>query len=209
MRQAVLSLLLACEPEQGFFESGSCVRFLRSWSFQKTFAEAMVLLFVCAVPGWKRSVPERQCHWRFPWLRQWRQWRRAEVTGAGGTGRKLAFCWRSCTQGRHAGGNCGAGWSEGGSPLSRDGALLYPSGPGAVVIGVSYTRAKAVLRFRSCRAGLVVIVIKRRDETDRPLDARDGIAVNGCVSWPARPAGCANGAKRSAALVVSGVSGWL
>ncbi len=66
MRQAVLSLLLACEPEQGFFESGSCVRFLRSWSFQKTFVEAMVLLFVCAVPGWKRSVPERQCHWRFP-----------------------------------------------------------------------------------------------------------------------------------------------
>ena len=33
MRQAVLSLPLACEPEQGFFESGSCVRFFRSWSF--------------------------------------------------------------------------------------------------------------------------------------------------------------------------------
>ena len=66
MRQAVLSLLLACEPKQGFFESGGFVRFLRSRSFQKSFAEAMVFLFVCAVPGWKRSVPERQCHWRFP-----------------------------------------------------------------------------------------------------------------------------------------------
>ena len=54
---------------------------------------------------------------------------------------------------------------------------------------------------------MVVIVINRRDETDRTLDARDGIAVHGCVSWSARPAGCANGAKRSAALVVLGVSG--
>ena len=44
-----------------------------------------------------------------PWLRLWRQWRRAEVTGAGGTGRKLVFWWRSCSQGRHAGGNCRAG----------------------------------------------------------------------------------------------------
>jgi len=35
MRHAVLSLLLTCEPEQGFLESGSCVLFLRSWSFQK------------------------------------------------------------------------------------------------------------------------------------------------------------------------------
>jgi len=42
------------------------VRFLHSRSLQKTFVEAMVLLFVCAVPGWKRAVPERQCHWRFP-----------------------------------------------------------------------------------------------------------------------------------------------
>ena len=33
MRQAVLSLLLACEPEQGLFESGGFVRFLRSRSF--------------------------------------------------------------------------------------------------------------------------------------------------------------------------------
>ena len=66
MRQAVLSLPLACEPEQGFFESGGFVRFLRSRSFQKSFAEAMVFLFVCAVPGWKRAVPERPCHWRFP-----------------------------------------------------------------------------------------------------------------------------------------------
>ena len=66
MRQAVLSLLLACEPEEWFFASGGYVRFLHSRSLQKTFAEAMVLLFVCAVPGWKRSVPERQCHWRFP-----------------------------------------------------------------------------------------------------------------------------------------------
>jgi len=138
MRQAVLSLLLACEPEQGFFDSGGFVRFLRSRSFQKSFAEAMVFLFVCAVPGWKRSVPERPCHWRFPWLRQWRQWRRAEVTGAGGTGRKLVLCWRSCTQGRHAGGNCRAGRSEGGSPLSRDGALLYSRAPGGVLIGVSF-----------------------------------------------------------------------
>ena len=109
MRQAVLSLLLACEPEQGFFDSGGYVRFLHSRSLQKSFAEAMIFFFVCAVPGWRRAVPERQCHWRFPWLRQWRQWRRAEVTGAGGTGRKLAFCWRSCSQGRHAVGNCGAG----------------------------------------------------------------------------------------------------
>ena len=54
------------------------------------------------------------------------------------TGRKLAFCWRSCTQGRHAVGNCGAGWSEGGTPLSRDGALLYSRAPGVVVIGVSF-----------------------------------------------------------------------
>ena len=53
-----------------------------------------------------------------PRLRFWRQWRRAEVTGAGGTGRKLVFWWRSCTQVRHAGGTCGAGGSEGGSPLS-------------------------------------------------------------------------------------------
>ena len=102
----VLSLLLACEPKQGFFESGGFVRFLRSRSFQKSFAEAMVFLFVCAVPGWKRAVPERQCHWRFPLLCQWRQWRRAEVTGAGGTGRKLVFWWRSCTQWRR-----GAGFS--------------------------------------------------------------------------------------------------
>ncbi len=54
-----------------------------------------------------------------------------------------------------------------------------------------------------------MIVMNMMDETDRTLDARDGIAVNGCVSWPAHPSGCANGAKRSAALVVSGVSGWL
>ena len=103
----------------------------------------------------------------------------------------------------------GLAGSEGGTPLSRDGALLYSRAPGVVLIGVSSTRSMAVVRFRSCRAGLVVIVMNMRDETDRTLDARDGIAVNGCVSWPARPAGCANGAKRSAALVVSGVSGWL
>jgi hypothetical protein len=48
MLQAVLSLLLACEPEQGFFEGGGYVRFLHRRSFQKTFAEALVLLFVCA-----------------------------------------------------------------------------------------------------------------------------------------------------------------
>ena len=66
MRQAVLSLPLACELEQGFFDSGGFVRCLRSRSFQKSFAEAMVFLFVCAVPGWKRSVPERQWHWRSP-----------------------------------------------------------------------------------------------------------------------------------------------
>ena len=124
--------------------------FLHSRSFQKTFAEALVLIFVCAVPGWKRSVPERQCHWRFPWLRQWRQWRRAEVTGAGGTGRKLVFWWRSCSQVRHAGGNCGAGRSEGGTPLSRDGVLLYSRAQGVAIIWVSWSRSKAVLRFRSC-----------------------------------------------------------
>ena len=56
MRQAVLSLLLACEPEEWFFASGGYVRFLHSRSLQKTFAEAMVLLFVCAVPGWRRAV---------------------------------------------------------------------------------------------------------------------------------------------------------
>ena len=66
MRHAVLCLLLACEPEQGFFASGGYVRFLHSRSLQKTFAEALVPLFICAVPGRKRSVPERQCHWRFP-----------------------------------------------------------------------------------------------------------------------------------------------
>jgi hypothetical protein len=92
-----------------FLRAEASCGFSGSRSFQKSFAEAMVFLFVCAVPGWRRAVPERPCHWRFPWLRQWRQWRRAEVTGAGGTGRKLAFCWRSCTQGRHAGRNCGAG----------------------------------------------------------------------------------------------------
>ena len=66
MRQAVLSLLLACEPEEWFFASGGYVRFLHSRSFEKTFAKALALLFVCAVPGWRRAVPERQCHWRFP-----------------------------------------------------------------------------------------------------------------------------------------------
>ena len=44
----------------------------------------------------------------------------------------------------------GLAGSEGGSPLSRDGALLYSRAPGAMVLGVSWSRAKAVLRFRSC-----------------------------------------------------------
>ena len=87
-----------------------------------------------------------------PWLRIWRQWRRAEVTGAGGTGRKLVFWWRSCSQVRHAGGTCGAVGSEGGTPLSRDGALLYSRSPEGVVIGVSWFRSK-----------VVIVSIKRRN----------------------------------------------
>ena len=55
MRHAVLSLLLAFEPEQGFFESGCCVRFLRSRSFQKSSAEAMIFLFVCAI-HWLEAI---------------------------------------------------------------------------------------------------------------------------------------------------------
>lgn len=78
----------------------------------------MVLLFVCAVPGWKRAVAGAAVSLALPWLYQWRQGRRAEVTDAGSTGRKLAFCWRSCSQVRHAAGNCAAGKSEGGTPLS-------------------------------------------------------------------------------------------
>ena len=86
------------------------------------------------------------------------RWRhRAEVTGAGGTGRKLVFWWRSCSQVRHAGGTCGAGGSEGGTPLSRDGVLLYSRAPGGVVIGVSWFRAKAVVRFRSCCGGMGLV----------------------------------------------------
>ena len=45
----------------------------------------------------------------------------------------------------------GLAGSEGGSPLSRDGALLYSRAPGGVVLGVSCSRAKAVVRFRACR----------------------------------------------------------
>lgn len=56
------------------------------------------------------------------------------MTDAGSTGRKLVFCWRSCSQVRHAGGTCGAVGSEGGSPLSRDGVLLYSRLPEGVVI---------------------------------------------------------------------------
>jgi len=73
MRQAVLSLLLAFEQEQGFFASGGFVRFLHSRSLQKTFAEAMVLLFVCAVPGWRRAVAGAAVSLALPWLRFWRQ----------------------------------------------------------------------------------------------------------------------------------------
>jgi len=37
------------EPEQGFFDSGVYVRFLRSRSGQKTFAAAMVLSPFCVI----------------------------------------------------------------------------------------------------------------------------------------------------------------
>jgi hypothetical protein len=77
------------------------------------------------------------------------------VTDAGSTGRKLVFWWRSCIQVRHAGGTCGAVRSEGGTPLSRDGALLYSRAPGVVVIRVSWSRSKAVVRFRPCCAWIV------------------------------------------------------
>ena len=73
MRQAVLSLLLACEPEEWFFASGGYVRFLHSRSLQKTFVEAMVLLFVCAVPGWRRAVAGAAVSLALSWLRLWRQ----------------------------------------------------------------------------------------------------------------------------------------
>ena len=98
------------------------MRFLHSRSFQKTFAVAMVLLFVCAVPGWKRAVPERQCHWRFPAASM------APMAQNGGDGR-----WRHRAQACFLV------------------ALLYSSAPGGVVIGVSWSRSKAVVRFRSCR----------------------------------------------------------
>ena len=49
------------------------MRFLHSRSFQKTFAEAMVLLFVCAVPGWRRAVAGAAVSLALPWLRFWRQ----------------------------------------------------------------------------------------------------------------------------------------
>ncbi|MEI7788354.1 MAG: hypothetical protein WCI23_06860 [Chlorobiaceae bacterium] len=51
-------------------------------------------------------------------------------------------------------GTAGLVGSEGCSPLSRDGALLYSRAPGGVVLGLSWFRSKAVLRFRSCYGGL-------------------------------------------------------
>ncbi len=67
------------------------------------------------------------------------------MTDAGSTGSKLAFWWRSCIQVRHAGGYCGAVGSEGGTPLSRDGVLLYSRSPGGLVLGVRWFRSKAVI----------------------------------------------------------------
>jgi hypothetical protein len=43
----------------------------------------------------------------------------------------------------------------------------------------------------------------------RLAGVESGRAVRASVSWPALPAGCANGAKRSAAPLVLGMSGWL
>ena len=81
------------------------------------------------------------------------------MTDAGSTGRKLAFWWRSCSQVRHAGSSCGAGWSEGGTPLSRDGVLLYSRSPEGVVIGASWFRSK-----------VVIVRIKRRNGSYKTYD---------------------------------------
>jgi hypothetical protein len=52
---------------------------------------------------------------------------RSGVAGRRGR-RKLALHWRSCTQGRHGGLGGDVGWSEGGTPLSRESdGLLCPS----------------------------------------------------------------------------------
>jgi len=60
---------------------------------------------------------------------------------------------------RHAAGYCGAVGSEGGTPLSRDGALLYSRSPEGVVIGVSW--------FRSM---VVIVSIKRRNGSYKTYD---------------------------------------
>ena len=123
-----------------------------------------------------------------PWLRLWRQWRRAEVTGAGGTGRKLVFWWRSCSQGRHAGGVLLCWFrAMGGTPpldsavgMVRDGFVpaLYPLSP---ITGRFMERSGAYPAER------------RRNKARVP----DNLWARGC----------ANGAERRAALLVLGVSG--
>ena len=82
------------------------------------------------------------------------------MTDAASTGRKLVFWWRSCSQVRHAAGYCGTVGSEGGTPLSRDGVLLYSRAPGDVVIGVSWFRSK-----------MVIVSIKRRNGCYKTYDA--------------------------------------
>ena len=67
----------------------------------------------------------------------------------------------------------GLAGSEGGTPLSRDGALLYSGAPEGVVIGMSWSRSKAVVRVRDCCVGF--------------LDWRD---------WAGRASGVSNGGRQ-------------
>jgi hypothetical protein len=124
MRYAVLSLLLACEPAQWFIEKWKLRAFFSQLELLKKLCGGLGSSLCLRGTGLEAIRAGAAVSLALPWLRLWRQWRRAEVTGAGGTGRKLVFWWRSCSQGRHAVGICEAERSEGGSPLSRDGALL-------------------------------------------------------------------------------------
>ena len=102
------------------------------------------------------------------------------MTDAGSTGRKLVFCWRSCSQVRHAGGTCGAMESEGGSPLSRDGAILYSRSPEGVVIGVSWLRSKMVI-VRTLIGGIGVIRLMGLD------DVSIGVCLTGWLWFAGKP----------------------